>query len=286
MQLIQRFVVAIGRWPRALQTLVGSLLGWVLRRFPNRSRQTTQFNVALAFPDWSIAEQKALCDASLDNLGRKFVELLATWQRSPSAVQGDVREVTGFEEFKGARKEGPVLVLLPHLGNWELFGAWLSINYPYTAMFRPLRVDSMSTMVKRARERGGNRLVPANSFGVKAILKDLRAGATAIVLPDQTPKQGTGEYVSFFGVQALTPTLPYRLAKATHPRVFIAGAVEEGSMYRVFFDELVDAGLDSPDAWLTQMNRQIEYWIRQYPAQYQWEYARFRDAPGGQVRTP
>ncbi len=286
MQLIQGFVLAIGRWPKSLRTVVANCLGWGLRHVPNRSKTTTEFNLTLVFPAMDSAKRNDLRDASLNNLGRKIVDMLATWQRAPNVAKTRVASVSGFDLFERARAEGSVLILLPHLGNWELFGAWLSLQYPYTAMFRPLRVDSMSKMVKRARERGGNRLVPANALGVKALLKDLRSGATAIVLPDQTPKKGMGEYAPFFDVEALTPTLPYRLAKAARPSVFIAGAVEEGSAYRIFFDRLdVPEGADSR-TWLTQMNRQIEGWIRQYPEQYQWEYARFRNAPDGTIRTP
>jgi KDO2-lipid IV(A) lauroyltransferase len=141
-------------------------------------------------------------------------------------------------------------------------------------------------MVREARERGGNNLVPATTAGVKQILKRLRRREMAIVLPDQAPKEGDGQYVPFFGHEVLTPVLPYRLAHATGAAVFIGAALKRDQGYEVVLKQL-EAPVDHEQhAWLTLMNREIEDLVRDDPAQYQWEYRRFRNAPDGTLRYP
>lgn len=276
-------MVVLGRLPRPFRRMLGAISGYILGIIPNRSKHVTQRSINLAFADIPLEERVDLVQKSLNDLGHKFFLLLATWQQPVSRVRAWVASVEGFDGFQAASEEGPTLILLPHLGNWELFGIWLSASRPYTAMFRPMRVDATSNLVRAARERGGNRLVPANPLGVKAILRDLHAGRTAIILPDQTPKQGMGDFVPFFGMETLTATLPYRIAKATQARVFIAGACAQGGHYHVFFEELPRPNADQRE-WLSDMNQTIERWVRKYPDQYQWEYNRVYQSADADTR--
>jgi len=278
-------MIAIGRLPRPILQLFGIVSGFFLRIVPNSSERVTRANLSLAYPELPSDQQNALVRASLNDLAHKFFRLLATWQKPPAQVVNWVVDVDGFEAFDAACATSPTLILLPHLGNWELFGLWLSTRRPYTAMFRPMRVEQMSHLVRAARERGGNQLVAASPVGVKHILHDLKCGKTAILLPDQTPKQGVGEFVPFFSIDTLTATLPYRIAHATQARVFVAGAVAVQGGYKVFFDELKQPTYGvSRQQWLGLMNQTIEKWVRQFPEQYQWEYNRFHAAPEGGIR--
>ena len=153
-------------------------------------------------------------------------------------------------------------------------------------MFRPLRIYHISEMVRKARERGGNILVPATTIGVRQIWKRLNNAETAIVLPDQAPKEGEGVYVPFFGHQVLTPVLPYRLALATGAEVFIGAAVRVEHHYEIILRHLKKPLLEDQEQWLSVMNAEIETLVRQFPNQYQWEYRRFRNAPDGSLRYP
>ena len=108
----------------------------------------------------------------------------------------------------------------------------------------------------------------------------------AIVLPDQAPKEGDGVFAPFFGHQVLTPVLPYRLAFATDAVVFIGAAIKRDHGYEIVLKQM-PAPMDyDQHAWLTLMNREIESLVRDNPAQYQWEYRRFRNAPDGTLRYP
>jgi Kdo2-lipid IVA lauroyltransferase/acyltransferase len=277
--LIEWMMVVLGRLPRPLRRMLGAISGRILCKVPNRSKRVTQSNINRAYADLPLEDRVDLIAKSLNDLGHKFFVLLATWQQPIERVRCWVATTEGFEVFRRASEDGPTLILLPHLGNWELFGIWLSERQSYTAMFRPMRVDAMSHLVRIARERGGNRLVPASPQGVKAILRDLNAGRTAIILPDQTPKQGMGDFVPFFGTETLTAILPYRIVQATKARVFIAGACAQAEHYHVFFEELSSPASDQRE-WLSDMNEAIERWVRKYPDQYQWEYNRVYRSAG------
>ena len=55
--------------------------------------------------------------------------------------------------------------------------------------------------------------------GVRMVLKHLRGGGCSIVLPDQVPGLGEGEWVEFFGRPAYTMTLLGRLQEASNAAI-------------------------------------------------------------------
>ena len=286
MQLIQRLVWFLGQMPRFTKSMMAMIMGVYLIYIPNQSARVTRKNIALAYPNASVSQRSILVRNSLGELCGKCFDLITTWVKPVDYSHRQVSQVSGFHEFQSQTQEQPTLVLLPHIGNWELFGIWLSQSRPYTAMFRPLRVPEISELVRGARERGGNQLVPATTQGVKQILKCLKSQGTAIVLPDQAPKEGDGVFAPFFGHEVLTPVLPYRLAFATDAVVFIGAALKREHGYEIVLKQMPAPMDHDQHSWLTLMNQEIESLVRDNSAQYQWEYRRFRNAPDGSLRYP
>ncbi|MBE58770.1 MAG: hypothetical protein CMD66_05115 [Gammaproteobacteria bacterium] len=286
MQLIKWFVWFLGIIPSFVQRFLSKFVSFYLMVVPNQSAEITKLNIELAYPELSERQRLEFVRASLVDLGHKFFSLISTWVRPTQNSYQLVKVVSGLDTFQRVSAKKPTLILLPHIGNWELFGVWLTQHRPYTAMFRPTRINHISEMVRKARERGGNVLVPATTIGVRQIWKRLNKAETVIVLPDQAPKEGEGVYVPFFGHRVLTPILPYRLALSTGAEVFIGAAVRVEHHYEIILRHLKKPLLSDQEQWLLVMNAEIEALVRRFPNQYQWEYRRFRNAPDGSLRYP
>ena len=286
MQLIKRFVRFLGKMPPFLKRFLAKVVAGYLIVVPNQFARITKLNIELAYPELSEKQRLKLVRASLADLGQKFFSLINTWVRPISHSHQLIKSIRGLTTFKRVSSDKPTLILLPHIGNWELFGVWLTQHRSYMAMFRPLRVNDFSEIVREARERGGNVLVPANTRGVRQIWKRLNQAETVIILPDQAPKSGEGVYVPFFGHPVLTPVLPYRLALSAGAEVFVGAAVRVEHHYEIILRHLKKPVLGEQEQWLLMMNTEIEALVRQFPNQYQWEYRRFRNAPDGSLRYP
>ena len=272
--------------PPFLERFLAKVVAGYLIVVPNQFARITKLNIELAYPELSEKQRLKLVRASLADLGRKFFSLINTWVRPISHSHQLIKSIRGLITFKRVSSDKPTLILLPHIGNWELFGVWLTQHRSYMAMFRPLRVNDFSEIVREARERGGNVLVPANTKGVRQIWKRLNQAETVIILPDQAPKSGEGVYVPFFGHPVLTPVLPYRLALSAGAEVFVGAAVRVEDHYEIILRHLKKPVLGEQEQWLLMMNAEIEALVRQFPHQYQWEYRRFRNAPDGSLRYP
>jgi KDO2-lipid IV(A) lauroyltransferase len=210
------------------------------------------------------------------------MELSSIWFRPVEKITGLVREVSGGEHLNRAVGQGLIL-LVPHLGCWEIIGLVLPQREQVTSLYRPPKMKQMETLIRQARERSGATLVPTDNQGVKRIYQTLQRGGTTCILPDQQPKSTRASvFAPFFGQPALTMLLINRLARKTGAKIVIGYAerLSGGQGYRICYCP-PPAGLDDDDPQLAAeaLNRGLERVIRACPEQYQWSYKRFHRQP-------
>lgn len=262
---------------------LGRVLGTLYWLFPTRERRTARINIALCFPALSDAGREQLCRRSLQHLGRSLMELSIIWFGPMARVSRLVRQVSGEEHLQREPGQGLIL-LVPHLGCWEITGLMLSQREQVTSLYRPPRKQEMEALIKKARERSGGTLVPTDNKGVKQIYQNLQQGGTTIILPDQRPSSTRGSvFAPFFNHPALTMVLANRLARKTGAKILI-GYAERLPWGRGYHFHYLPApqGIDDrdPQRAAEALNLGLESVIRDCPEQYQWTYKRFLDQPG------
>jgi len=265
---------------------VGTMLGKLFNLIPNRSRHVTRTNVRLCFPAMDIQAQNKLAKTSLIETGKTLTEASPMWVWPKNKLLGLIKDVQGEELITSAMKNNKgVILALPHLGNWELLGLYVSNKYPTTSMYQKPKMQQLDSIIKHGRERLGAKLVPADNQGVRAMLKALKNNECVCILPDQEPSTGTGIFAPFFGITAYSMTLVSRLAKKTNATVIIAYTkrLPQGQGYEIIFTEVPEMkeqlNADSLDDSIIYLNKEMEASIRKIPEQYQWGYKRFRTQP-------
>lgn len=273
----------VGRWPLGVTRTVGAGLGRLMWWCQIREARTTRINIEHCFPELSAAEQKDLARRSVIELGKAFFEVPMTMQRSAEWVHGKVLKVHNQELLDQAlADERGVLLVIPHLGNWEVIGMEVGRQTKMTSLYEPSRYPEMDEIVKESRSKLGADLVPTDKRGVMALIKSLRAGGTAAILPDQEPALDSGEFAPFFGMSALTMTLLSKLLQRSGAQALLNYVVRVPGGFEVFYQKPSDAIYDTDvSVSLAAMNADIEQIVRAAPAQYQWEYKRFKRRPEG-----
>src|SRR5690606_41852744 len=104
--------------------------------------------------------------------------------------------------------------------------------------------------------------------------------------PDENPTgDRSGGYIPFFGRRAFTMTLAYKLIRNPACRAIFAYArrVPDGFdlIFRAPPDEIYSEGLLTS---LSALNKGVEDLVLEAPAQYQWEYKRFKKTDKGAER--
>lgn len=283
--------------PHRLEAPFARTLGLTTDFLGVRHARTTETNLALAFPELPLGPRRALARRSLTADARLVLELPRTLQGHPEKLLRDVEGTDASERLCAAAARGRgVLLLVPHLGNWELLCLWLQAQAdgarPLTALFQPLRDPGLDRWLRERRERSGARLVPADPTGLRVLLRTLRGGGTVAVLPDQVPEPGARVLAPFHGRDAQTMTLVRGLVRRYAPEVRAMTALRQGDGYRIALLEAA-AGLGDADprAAAAALNRTLEACIALAPEQYQWGYKRYRHAlaPGSDyyaIRRP
>jgi KDO2-lipid IV(A) lauroyltransferase len=283
------FIKILGVMPRPLSRAFAIGLAQVVYLLHFRLRQVGMRNLAMVFPEKSVAERARILRGVFTSLGRQLAELC----RFPTYTPQNVDEVVmydGLGNYERAYAQGRgVLFLTAHFGGWELsafahslHGHWLHI------VMRPMDNEYLDQLLQHYRTMHGNKTVAKDDF-VRGLLAAMKAGETVGILMDtnMTPPQGI--FVDFFGVPACTASGLARIALRTHAAVVPGFTLWDPALrkYRLRFDpalELIRTGdLEADIAANTQMfTKVIENYVRKYPDQWLWVHRRWKTRPEGQ----
>lgn len=269
-----RLFTIIARLPLPLVHLLGAGLG-LAHLLRSRTRRTLVDNLRFAglYSPWMLLRAAA-------GVGRGILEMVPVWLRPAEETLGWVRECHGWEHVEAARARGQgILMLMPHLGCFELVGTYFSARLPMTALYRPPRQEWVHGLMKQGRERGQLVSVPPTRAGVRALYSALKQKQAVCILPDQVAGKGEGAWTTFFGQKAYMPTLPYRLLASTQavPLMFFCERLPWGRGYRLWITPIDDLPAEPAQA-LAVVNRRIEALTRVHPDQYLWTYRIQRSA--------
>ncbi|MBL4580426.1 MAG: lysophospholipid acyltransferase family protein [Gammaproteobacteria bacterium] len=283
--LLLSFLFVTARIPMRILHGLAWVWGATLYTLPNRARDTTLRNLRACFPDLSNAEISRLAKESLTSTASTAMEMGKSWMLPIDKTCSLVTQTEGLEEFKQAAggKQG-IILLAPHLSNWEIFGLYVCQNIESTFMYQPPKLPALDRLLQRTRSRGGMKLAPADRKGVSMVLKALQRGEMVGVLPDQVPNDEGGEFSKFFGEQALTMTLVSKLVARSQARVFCGFVVRlpKGKGFKLTIREADQAIYDEELlASVRGLNKSVEDCVLMAVEQYQWEYKRFRRQPDG-----
>ena len=286
--IIKSILRLLSLLPLPITHKVGAIIGYGLANFPNKSRQTTQTNIQLCFPELSTLQQKKLVKKSLIEMGKSMTETGYLWLRPKKDVLKLIHKVSGQKYLIEAIKQNRgTIIAAPHLGAWEIIGLYCAEKFPMTILYRPPRLKELDKMIRTARQKNGAKLVPTTTKGVKSLYKALAANELIGILPDQDPGKNGGIFAPFFNIQTNTMLLLSRLAtKNCTPILFCyAERMPRGRGFHLhFIPGNQEISAKNPQTAATNLNIGIERCIRRLPQQYQWSYKRFRNRPEGEKK--
>ena len=287
--LVWSVLKTAGAMPARLARATGAAVARMLLAVTPRLRKTAEFNLRLAFPEWSDARRQA----TLSGMARSLRWMAAEFARMPRYTRENIAKVIvldGQENFlEGQRRGKGVLFLTAHLGAWELSSyAHALYGHSLHYMARPLDNARLDALVNRYRGLSGNRPIFKNE-SARAMLKTLKDAGTVGILADQNTMREEGVFVDFFGTPASTSAGIARVALHTGAAVVPGYAVWDPGLgkYRLRFEpplELVRTGDTERDILenTKRFAKVTEEIIRKYPEQWVWIHARWKTRPAGE----
>ena len=283
--ILKKLGVLPRRLARGFAASVTSLLFFLQPKL----RKTAEFNLRLAFPDWTDEQRKDATRKMVRNLGW----MAAEFAHFPRLRKKNIEKVVileGHENFlEGQHRGKGVLYLTGHIGAWELSSfAHALYGYPLHYMARPLDNQRLDALVNKYRCASGNEPIFKNE-SARVILKILKDSGTVGILADQNTMPEEGVFVDFFGKSACTTTGLARVALHTGAAVVPGYAYWDESIqkYRLRFEppvELIRTGDTERDVFenTQQFTKVIEEIIRKHPDQWVWIHQRWKNRPKGE----
>ncbi|HEX4202386.1 MAG TPA: hypothetical protein VHY59_12765, partial [Chthoniobacterales bacterium] len=197
---------------------IGQAIGLVVWGILPGYRDLARRNLARAIPEWTAQQVDASVRQHFQTLGANFLCAFVLAQKSWEETQKyfDVSDYQGVKaEFDRA---GHIVVLVPHIGNWELMVTapnWAP-RLEIAVVFQRLRNRLIDEHVRKFRALSGVELLD-RSEGFNRGVAILKQGGILTVLSDQHAGD-KGIWVPFFDRLCSTTPLPAIIAKKTHSR--------------------------------------------------------------------
>jgi KDO2-lipid IV(A) lauroyltransferase len=282
-------VSLLSRIPRRWLLALGAAIGWLIWALRIR-RRVVLSNLALAFPEKSEAERRAIARATYRHLGETAFEFLRVPDLRPEELDR-LFVYEGWENYEKARARGKgVIAATAHFGNFEVLAAAHTLRgVPISTISRGMRGGTGGDALWTAtRKRSGvEELVIRRGQTYRAAVAALRSGRVLGYVIDQSEASRSAIFPTFFGVPCATAPTPAVLAWRTGAATVFALSVPlPDGRHRV----IIEGPLDPPDtgdrerdalAFMQDLNDRLERHVRAHPDRWYWLHRRWkRRGPG------
>jgi KDO2-lipid IV(A) lauroyltransferase len=177
-----------------------------------------QHNLSRVRPDLTDRELRLLTREGVRSYFRYWCEVFQLPKLKPAQVVAKTEADSEFRIHDAMTAGNGMVLALPHMGNWDLAGAWLTaIGYPFTTVAERLKPEGLFERFVEFRESLGMEVIPLTGSErppFQLLGERLRSGGALCLLADRdlTP---TGIEVDLFGSPVRMPAGPAALAHDT-----------------------------------------------------------------------
>ena len=272
---IWRVGLALGRFiPLPVFALFARLLAAVYWRLATRRREIVINNLLPALD----GDREQALRVARELITEFFLKITDLWRyESGVPFESWLGEWNGWEHFTAAHARGKgVLLVTPHLGNWEFGGAFLvQHGYQLLVLTQPEPDPKLTELRQRSRSlRGVETLVVGeDAFAFIEIIKRLQAGATVALLVDRPPAP-TAVNVDLFGHPFPASIAAAELARASGCAIVPVYIVRQGNGHlarilpEIAYDRAAIGNRDARIRLTQEILRAFEPAIRQHLAHW------------------
>jgi lauroyl/myristoyl acyltransferase len=261
--------------PAAAERLLRRAAGLVVRARPERVR-VLEANLRQVLGPGRDQEAKRLTRQALGNFLCGYYDLFRAWNLPQEQLATLVRVpqwVLDGVHAAGAAGQGVVMVF-PHVGNFDLAGQALSAQLPYVQVMTLPDPPPGFRQLNEMRRRAGADVTPLSPGALRTAMRTLRRGG-AVAFGGDRPVSELDRPYDFFGRPARVPSAPVRMALRTGALVVVLAAasdVQNGDycVHAEPFLEMERSGDEEVDVALNMrrvieaMERTIRRWLDQW----------------------
>jgi KDO2-lipid IV(A) lauroyltransferase len=274
----------VPRLPWAVVYALGDIAGAALYHAADGRRQVAVHNLTAALGSrFTPSQRQVLARRSCQHLLKTLLEFV----RLPELTADELRTrvpLVGAEHLAAGLSSGRgVILVTPHLGNWEYLAARVALaGFPLSVIGRDSANPAVAREVTALRRSGGVEVL-SKARSLRQALNALQNNRILGILPDQHAGV-SGMLLEFFGRRTPVHPIPALLARRTGAPLVVGCAARnaKNELRAVLEPPLLaprtaDRKADVA-ACMREMVDAMERQIRRHPDQWLWMHKRFRDS--------
>jgi lipopolysaccharide heptosyltransferase II len=265
--------------PLGFLFVFGEFLGFCAWLILGKYRRLARRNISIAFgSEKSPRQLRRLVRRHFQRLGANLLcsVKLGVMPLEKMATRIETENFDVVHRFLRAGR--PVVLVLSHLGNWELSAHILPKFISYvrnSTIYQKLGNRFIDAHVRRVRGRAGVEMFDRKE-GFEEAIKLLRDGGAIGILSDQHAGDH-GVWVPFFGRLASTSPLPALLAKRTGAALVGVAIYTDGlARWRIVVSPALEANQESVESLTAKTNELIASQIQRAPEDWFWVHNRWK----------
>lgn len=249
--VLYSFLKLIAYLPWFLMDLLSAFLYFLVYKVIKYRVKVVKQNLVNAFPELSVKEINAIQGEFYKHLCDLLVETLKLYAISQKDLKQKVQIGEGFDEFKARIEHSKgVIVVLGHMGNWEMLGARFSLEFDalLKSVYFPIKSKGFSDFLLSIRKRFGAELYSSKEL-LRMMVKLKNEKKLTALIADQTPSYSDTYWTTFLNQDTPFFVGPEKLAKKFQQPVFYASCKKVKRHHYVVdfkeinFDEVVENDL-------------------------------------------
>jgi len=236
-------------------------------------------NLEKSFPEKTKAEIKKIRRNYYRYFCDLIVETLKTLTISPEGLRKRVAfEDTSLFEVYYADNQS-VIVVMGHLGNWELAGARFALEpiHQLYVIYHPLKNAHFENLIVKARTRLGNGLYPMK-IAFRGMVGNRKNTTATAFIADQTPSPQNAHWMEFLNQDTPVFIGTEKLAKKLkYPIIYISVKRPKRGFYTIKGELLFAHPEQTIDGEISEVHtRCLEKDIREQPEIWLWSHRRWK----------
>ena len=273
------FIYGISLMPFWLMYLVSDFIHFLLFSIAGYRQGVVRTNLANSFPDKTEEELNQI----RDQFNRYFCDLILETFKTLTIKKSVLKDRVSFENSELFERyfdqKQSIILVLGHLGNWELCGAGFS-QFDYHQLFviyRPLKNKYFDGLVHHMRTRLGNKLY-AMKDSFRGMIRDRGQVTATAFIADQSPPPDTAYWTTFLRQETGVFRGTAKIArKLNYPVVYSSISRPRRGFYRIKLETLIERPADLTEDEISERHtRRLERDIDSNPSYWLWTHRRWK----------
>ena len=272
-------LIVIGTLPFRVLFAIGQTAGFCAWLILPKYRCLALHNATIAFGNEKTPREiRRIVRRHFQQLGANILSMIKVGTMPLEKIERHI-EIENLDIVHERLRAGrPVVLILSHLGNWELCAQILPKFIGYvrnSTIYQSMENRLMDRHVKKMRGRSGVEMFDRRD-GFQKPIELLRGGGALGILSDQHAGD-QGLWTPFFGRLASTSPLPALLAKRTGAAlVGIAFYTVGPGRWRIVIGPVLEPSPESVGSLTAKVNELIADQVRRAPEDWFWVHNRWK----------